>query len=187
MKSVVIWFTGLSGAGKSTIAELVRDKLARKGGAVFILDGDELRAKYPQPLGFGFDDVMENNRRAVEYCQKVLPRYRYVLVTIVSPIRSARENARRQFSACFMECYVKASINSVMQRDPKGHYARFKIGLSNSMIGLPGGLAYEVPEAPDILLDTDRYSAAQLAEQTVEKIKAFERSLSAGLPETAKS
>ncbi len=152
---VVVWLTGLSGSGKTTIATALRTELEERGCRVETLDGDEIRANLSPDLGFSSQEREQHNRRVI-YIARLLSRHGVVvLVPLISPIRAVREDARRQLHP-FLEVYVKASLEACMQRDPKGLYRRALAGEVKQMTGL--AQPYEEPLAPDLVIDTERLS-----------------------------
>jgi adenylylsulfate kinase len=152
---LVAWFTGLSGAGKSSIAVEAASLLSARGLSVEIVDGDVLRQSLARPLGFSAADVMESNNIAVDVCAGLRRSTDVVLVPRISPLRLARQIARQELGEGFIEVYVKASIKTVERRDPKGLYERARNAQGEVPIGLPGGLPFEVPEEADLILDTE--------------------------------
>lgn len=163
----VAWFTGLSGSGKSTIAELVVARLGDAGWRVTVLDGDAVRARYPDPLGFTPADIRENNRRIAELCVEALPVSDVILVPVISPFRDARAAARARIGAAFLEVYVRAGLATVRRRDPKGLYADADAGRRPPMIGLREDVPYEAPEGAEVVLDTEQLSASALADALI--------------------
>lgn len=149
MSGCVIWFTGLSGAGKTTLAVALRHYLAAHGQRVELLDGDVLRQGLCADLGFSPADRDENIRR-VTYVAKYLSRQGVAtLCAFVSPYRAARDFARRE-TTNFVEVYVACSLAECMRRDPKGLYAR-------DVPDLTGVTApYEAPLDPEVVVHTDR-------------------------------
>lgn len=150
-----VWMTGLPGAGKSTLAVLLRDKLGHQGRLVEVLDGDEVRKGLSRDLGLSREDREEHARR-VSYLAKVLSRNRVVsVVALISPYRSSRESAKGTIGADrFIEVYVKASLAVCEKRDPKGLYAKARRGEITNMTGIQD--PYEEPLSPDIVVDTDK-------------------------------
>ena len=164
---LVVWFTGLSGSGKSTIAEIAADKLSNRGFLAKVVDGDEIRRTVARHLGFSPEDVMESNRVAIRMCSDLRQGCDVVLVSRVSPFRSARSVARKAIGQGFVEVYVKASLEAVSSRDPKGLYERAKKGETGPLIGMPEGVPFETPDNPEILLDTESFDQHTLAERLV--------------------
>jgi len=177
---LIAWFTGLSGSGKSTIARAAQDLLTGRGFSVETVDGDALRRTRARHLGFSTDDVMEANGLAIQVCSDLRQNCDVVLVSRISPLRRAREIARQTLGEGFIEVYVKASAEAVAQRDPKGLYERARTG-GDIPIGMPGGLVFEEPVDPDLLLDTDQCDQQSLAEALSDFIQSWIRSRRSGV------
>ncbi len=159
-RGVCVWFTGLPGAGKSTLAELVAAQLRARGRAVEVLDGDAVRQHFSRGLGFSREDRIENVRR-VAYVAGLLVRHGVVvLVALISPYRDARAQAR-QLAGEFLEVYVRCPLEVLVSRDPKGLYARALRGEVPNFTGVSD--PYEEPETPDLVVDTDREAPEQSA------------------------
>lgn len=165
---LVAWFTGISGSGKTTIAELVAARLTPLGLRVCILDGDAVRASAHRHLGFSPADIRENNRLLAMLCRDALANHDVVLVPVISPFRDAREGARRVLGAAFAEIYVKASLTEVARRDPKGLYQRVQAGELRGFIGIAPEVPYEPPDQPDLVLDTEQDGPGACASRLVE-------------------
>lgn len=147
----VLWFTGLSGSGKTTTAKAVEASLRARGIAVERLDGDELRETICKGLGFSREDRLENIRR-IAYVAKLLSRHGVVvLVSAITPYREMREYARGAVPG-FAEVYVRCSLEACEQRDVKGLYAKARRGEIAAFTGISD--PYEEPEAPDLVIDT---------------------------------
>ena len=128
-KPALIWFTGLSGAGKTTLAQALAKQLRASSYPTFILDGDELRNGMNSDLGFSTKDRNENVRRVTELAKLLIKQEAIVLVALISPIREQREWARKQFDANeFIEVFVDAPLDVCIQRDPKKLYVRAQEG-----------------------------------------------------------
>jgi adenylyl-sulfate kinase len=156
----IFWFTGLSGAGKSTIAEGVARDMVSQGYRVIVLDGDQVRARFHRNLGFTAPDIIENNTMIATLCAESRAHADIVLVPIISPFRTSRALARARLSPGFFEIYIKAGLDTVERRDVKGLYAKAKAGEIDGVIGFsPKAVPYEVPENPDLAIDTERCSA----------------------------
>ncbi len=164
-----VWFTGLSGAGKSTIANLVDKRLHALGLHSYILDGDNVRHGLNRDLGFTDEDRVENLRRVAEVAKLMTEAGLIVLVSFISPFRAERAGARAMFADDeFIEVFVDTSLQVAEQRDDKGLYAKARRGELPHFTGVDS--PYEAPESPDLRLQTDRYSADVLAEQVVSKL-----------------
>jgi len=150
----IFWFTGLSGAGKSTIADSFEKQLFDQGQTVFSLDADDLRKKLNADLGFSMKDRAENVRRAAETARLLQDAGVIVLATFISPTRTIRKQAREiAREEMFLEIYVKASLETCIARDPKGFYKKALDGEIKNYTGIASG--YESPDNPELVLDTD--------------------------------
>ncbi len=161
-----LWFTGLSGAGKSTIANLVEKRLLAMGRHTYLLDGDNVRHGLNNDLGFTDEDRVENIRRVAEVARLMVDAGLVVLVSFISPFRAERKMARRMFEdGEFLEVFVDTPLEVAEQRDAKGLYAKARAGLLHNFTGIDS--PYEIPENPDFVLDTGKHSAEALAESLV--------------------
>lgn len=164
-KGVVVWMTGLPGAGKSTLAQLVGEKMRKGfGQRVEILDGDEIRRGISRDLGFSREDREEHAHR-VSYVAKLLARNGVVaIVALISPYRTSRAQAREVIGPdMFVEVYIKAPLAVCEQRDPKGLYAKARRGEINNMTGIQD--PYEEPLNPDLTIDTSAMTADKSADE----------------------
>ncbi len=151
-RSRVIWLTGLPGAGKSTIADALERKLLSMGLHTYVLDGDSVRTGLNRDLGFTPEDRAENVRRVAETAKLMMDAGLIVIVSLVSPFRGDRRAARGLFAADdFAEVWVDTPSDVVVQRDPKGLYAKAKAGTLPNMTGV--GQGYEPPEHPDLVVN----------------------------------
>jgi bifunctional enzyme CysN/CysC len=165
-KPSVLWFTGLSGAGKSTIANLVETELHRRGCHTYMLDGDNVRHGLNKDLGFTQADRVENIRRIAEVARLMTDAGLIVLVSFISPFRSERRMARELFDEGeFLEVFVDTPLAIAEQRDPKGLYAKARTGELANFTGIDS--PYEPPEHAELRLDTTSLSAEDCAEQVV--------------------
>jgi len=166
-----LWFTGLSGAGKSTIANLVERRLHALGYHTYLLDGDNVRHGINKDLGFTPEDRVENIRRIAEVAHLMVDAGLIVLVSVISPYRSERRSARELFAQGeFMEVFVDAPLAVCEERDPKGLYRKARAGEIRNFTGIDS--PYERPEAPDVHLLTAGQRPEQLAEQLAERLLA---------------
>jgi bifunctional enzyme CysN/CysC len=165
----LLWFTGLSGAGKSTIANLVEKKLFALGRHSFLLDGDNVRHGLNRDLGFTDADRVENIRRVGEVAKLMTDAGLIVLTAFISPFRAERELVRRMLpEGRFVEIHIDTPLADAEQRDVKGLYAKARAGNLANFTGIDS--PYEPPEAPDIHIDTTATSAEDAAETIVERI-----------------
>jgi adenylylsulfate kinase len=160
-KGVVLWLYGLSGSGKSTIANEVERVLHGEGRMTVILDGDNLRTGLNSNLGFSDEDRTENVRRVAETAKLLAGQGIIDLVSVITPLRRHRAAAREIIGPDFHEIYVKADFDTCAERDPKGLYAKAKEGKIGQFTGKDSG--FEEPEDPALLLDTQARSIDQCA------------------------
>ncbi|MCA3275783.1 MAG: sulfate adenylyltransferase subunit CysN [Roseomonas sp.] len=169
-RPLLLWFTGLSGSGKSTIANLVEQALFAAGRHCYSLDGDNLRHGLCRDLGFTDADRVENIRRAGEVAKLMMDAGLIVLASFITPFRADRRMLRELIGAeDFLEIHVDAPIETCMARDPKGLYAKAKAGLIPNFTGL--GSPYEPPETPDIRLGTGASTAEDCAAQVLAALR----------------
>ena len=170
-KPAVLWFTGLSGSGKSTIANLVERQLYDRGVRTFLLDGDNVRHGLNRDLGFADADRVENIRRVGEVAKLFTQAGILVLCSFISPFRAERRMVRELLpEGEFIEVFVDTPIEDCMKRDPKGLYAKALKGEIAHFTGVTS--PYEEPEAAELTIDTSKLSAVQAAEQVVEALKS---------------
>jgi bifunctional enzyme CysN/CysC len=168
-RPAVLWFTGLSGAGKSTIANLVEKKLVARGRHTFLLDGDNVRHGLNRDLGFTEADRIENIRRVGEVARLMTDAGLIVLTAFISPFRAERRMVRRMIpDGEFIEVFVDTPLAEAEKRDAKGLYAKARSGELKNFTGIDS--PYEVPEAPEIRIDTTQVSAEQAADLIVEEL-----------------
>ena len=136
MNTKVLWFTGLSGSGKTTIANLLIENFRGRKISYEVFDGDEVRKRFHGHLGFTKEDIIENNRLIIELCKKFYGKVDFILVPIISPFKISRENARKEFGSNFIEIFFDCPYNECKKRDVKGHYKQAEIGELKNFIGL---------------------------------------------------
>ena len=165
-RPAILWFTGLSGAGKSTIANLVEQKLHAAGRHTMLLDGDNVRHGLNRDLGFTEADRVENIRRAGEVAKLMTEAGLIVLCSFISPYHAEREMVRRLVpEGEFIEVFVDTPIEECMRRDPKGLYAKAKAGKIKNFTGFDA--PYEAPQAAEIHLRTVNQSPEQLTQEVL--------------------
>jgi bifunctional enzyme CysN/CysC len=169
-KAAVLWFTGLSGAGKSTIANLVEKQLLALGKHTYLLDGDNVRHGLNRDLGFTDADRVENIRRVAEVSKLMVDAGLIVLVSFISPFRAERRMARRLVDEGeFFEVHVDTPLAVAEQRDVKGLYRKARRGELKNFTGIDS--PYEPPESPEIYLDTTQATPEKAAEDIVERLR----------------
>jgi bifunctional enzyme CysN/CysC len=170
-RPAVLWFTGLSGAGKSTIANLVERRLHAQGRHTMILDGDNVRHGLNRDLGFTEADRVENIRRVAEVAKLFVEAGLIVLVSFISPYRAERMLARDCVAEGeFLEIFVDTPVEECRRRDPKGLYRKADAGQLRNFTGVDA--PYEAPQKPEIRLDTPNFTPEELAEQVFAELRA---------------
>ncbi len=170
-KPGILWFTGLSGAGKSTIANLVEQKLAAAGRHTYSLDGDNVRHGLNRDLGFTDADRVENIRRIGEVARLMVDAGLIVTCSFISPFRSERQMVRDLVSEGeFIEVFVDAPLDVCIERDPKGLYKKAQAGEIKNFTGFDS--PYETPESPELVVKTAEMSAEAAAEEVIEQLVA---------------
>jgi bifunctional enzyme CysN/CysC len=169
-RPAVLWFTGLSGAGKSSVANALEQALFQRGHHSYLLDGDNVRHGLNRDLGFTDEDRVENIRRIGEVARLMADAGLVVLTAFISPFRSDRAMVRELMAAGeFVEIYVKASLETCEDRDPKGLYAKARAGAIRHFTGIDS--PYEPPEHPEIVVDTERLSIEESVDAVLEFLK----------------
>jgi bifunctional enzyme CysN/CysC len=165
-RPVILWFTGLSGAGKSTVANIVEQRLHLAGYHTTLLDGDNVRHGLCRDLGFTEADRVENIRRVGEVAKLLTESGLIVLCSFISPYRAEREMVRNLVAAGeFIEVFIDTPIDDCIRRDPKGLYAKAKAGKIQNFTGFDA--PYECPISPEVHLHTIGYEPTQLADQVL--------------------
>jgi bifunctional enzyme CysN/CysC len=170
-RPAVLWFTGLSGAGKSTIANLVEKKLAAMGRHTYLLDGDNVRHGLNKDLGFTEADRVENIRRVAEVARLMVDAGLIVMTAFISPFRSERAMARGQLAdGEFIEIHVDTPLAVAEERDVKGLYKKARRGEIANFTGISS--PYEPPEAPELVVNTHTQTAEEAADSIIAKLKS---------------
>ncbi len=165
-QSGLIWFTGLSASGKSTIAHAVEKELFDRGIRVYVLDGDNVRHGLNSNLGFSPEDRKENIRRIAEVSRLMIDAGILVLAAFISPFREDRARVREIFQKdLFAEIYIKCSLEECEKRDPKGQYQKARNGIIKYYTGVSS--PYEEPEAPQLVIDTENMGLEESVEAVV--------------------
>ena len=171
-KGVVIWFTGLSGSGKSTVANEVAYKLHTMGKVAYILDGDNIRHGLNKDLGFSPEDREENIRRISEVASLFADAGVITLTAFISPYRKDRDFCRSLVGeGRFIEAYTKASLETCEKRDTKGLYKKAREGIIKEFTGIDA--PYEHPLNPELIIDTDVENVEESAEKVMKVLTQF--------------
>ena len=167
--SFLIWFTGLSGSGKSTIANLVEQQLFEQGIKTYTLDGDNIRKGINNDLTFSPEDRTENIRRIAEIANLMVDAGLVVLAAFVSPYKKDRENVRNIVkNSNFVEVFINTSVEECERRDVKGLYKKARAGEIKNMTGISA--PYEAPQQPDIEIKTEETSIKEAVKQIIDHI-----------------
>ncbi len=169
--AAVLWFTGLSGSGKSTVANAVEKELNQKYHAhTYLLDGDNIRTGLNKDLGFSAEDRTENIRRIGEVAKLFVDAGLIVLTAFISPFREDRKTVRDLLEAGdFVEIFVQCPLEVCEQRDPKGLYQKARLGEIQNFTGLNS--PYEEPESPELTLDTSVLTVMECVERVIQYLK----------------
>jgi len=176
-KGFTLWFTGLSGAGKTTLARMVEDQLIARGHKVEVLDGDVIRTNLSKGLGFSKEDRDTNIRRIGFVCNLLTRNDVVAIAAAISPYREVRDELRRDIGA-FVEVYVRCPIAVLAERDVKGLYKKALAGEIKNFTGVDD--PYESPLAAEVVVETDIETPEQSAARIISKLE--EMSLLAALP-----
>lgn len=170
-KSKVLWLTGLSGTGKSTLAVHVERELHKLGVKTYILDGDNLRFGINCDLRFSAEDRKENIRRIAEISKLFVEAGIVMIVAAISPFNQDRQQARQKFAEGeFVEIFVKCSLEECERRDPKGLYKKARAGEITSFTGISS--PYEEPLNPELIVESDKQSLEEMVQQVLTYLKA---------------
>ena len=168
-KACTIWMSGLSGAGKSTIANALEKRLYAMGKKTMILDGDNVRMGVKNNLGFSDEDRIENIRRIAEVAKLMNDAGLIVITAFISPYRQDRRNAKKIIGRDFREVYVSTSIEECEKRDVKGLYKAAREGKIAYFTGISS--PYEVPENPDVTIDTEKMGVEECVDQILRQLQ----------------
>ncbi|MCO4851357.1 adenylyl-sulfate kinase [Bacillus vallismortis] len=169
-KSCVLWFTGLSGSGKSVLANAVDEKLYQMGIQSYVLDGDNIRHGLNKDLGFQTEDRIENIRRIGEVSKLFVDSGQMILTAFISPFREDRDMVRALFpQGEFFEIYVKCPLHVCERRDPKGLYQKARNGEIKHFTGIDS--PYEAPLSPDFIVESDQISISDGADIIIAELQ----------------
>lgn len=170
-RACAVWFTGLSGAGKSTIATLVERKLVARGFHTYLLDGDNVRRGLNKDLGFTAVDRIENMRRAGEVARLLVDAGLIVLCAFIAPFRAERRMLRQMLKPGeYIEAYVDAPFEICRKRDPKGLYARAERGEIPNFTGIDS--PYEIPDSPELVLRSSDSGPEDLCDRVIAHLRS---------------
>ena len=154
----IIWLTGLSGAGKTTLCKKIKSYL--KNNKCLLVDGDLFRKKNKQ-FSFSKKSIIKNNLYIIDYCKKKFNRYDYILVSVLSPLKKSRKYAYKIFKENYFEIYIFASLQTLIKRDTKGLYNLSRKGLIKNLIGYNSKINYEKSDHKHIRINTNKFTIKQ--------------------------
>ena len=164
----IVWLTGMSGSGKSTLAEYIKDTYQKEGYSVRIIDGDDIRDRDVEKLGFGRKDVEVNNLRIAKLCLESKDSgFDLILVPVISPYDEVRKKTRSLLEPYYHLVYVEADIDSLKKRDTKGLYKAADQGLINNLIGYSEINPYDKPSDADFVVNTDNNTLLDDSKQSL--------------------
>ncbi|MBN1880134.1 adenylyl-sulfate kinase [bacterium] len=168
MKGYTVWFTGLSGSGKSALGNRLAQEIRKRGQPVEIIDGDVIRRSLSKGLGFSKEDRDENIRRVGHVCSYLTATERVAIAACISPYASIR-NRNRDLIGEFVEVYCKCSVQECAKRDPKGLYLKAFAGEIKGFTGVDD--PYEAPENPEVLVETDKETIEESLSKIIVKLE----------------
>jgi adenylyl-sulfate kinase len=169
-KEMIIWLTGLSGSGKSTIGNLLKYELENEGNTVEWYDGDRVRKELKRESDFSKSGILNNSYELIDKIKHIKSRTDFIIVSVITPYREVREYARKIFGKEYFEVYVKCDKNTLIKRDTKGLYQKALNGEIDNLIGFSEKIPYEDPLKPDLLLETNLITPEYAVEKLINEI-----------------
>ena len=166
----ILWFTGLSGTGKSTLAKILNGKLSQLNFKVKIIDGDNFRKKNKNDNNFSKTNIIKNNISIINHVKKIQNKYDFILVAVISPLVKTRNIARIKFGKNYFEIYVKCKIKTLEKRDTKKLYAKAKKNIIKNLIGYNSKIKYEISKYKKITINTDKLSKFKSIKTIIKKV-----------------
>ena len=166
----ILWFTGLSGTGKSTLAKILNSKLSQLNFKVKIIDGDNFRKKNKNDNNFSKTNIIKNNISIINHVKKIQTKYDFILVSVISPLLKTRNIARIKFGKNYFEIYVKCKIKTLEKRDTKKLYSKARKNMIQNLIGYNSNIKYELSKYKRIIINTDKLSKFKSIKTIFEKI-----------------
>ena len=166
----ILWFTGLSGTGKSTLAKILSSKLSQLNFKVKIIDGDDFRKKNKKNNNFSKTNIIKNNLSIINNVKKIQKKYDFILVSVISPLLKTRNIARIKFGKNYFEIYVKCKIETLEKRDTKKLYAKAKKNIIKNLIGYNSKIKYEMSRYKKITINTDKLSKFKYIKTIIKRV-----------------
>lgn len=171
MLSKIIWFTGLSGAGKTTLSLILKKKLEKYNLKIKLVDGDNFRKQNKVKNKFTKLNIIENNLKIIEYVKNIHKKYDFTIVSVISPLKKTRLKAKKIFAENYNEVYVKCSISKLVKRDTKGLYKLAKKNKIKNLIGFNSKINYESTNYKKIVINTGLLNKQNSIKKILLKIK----------------
>ena len=171
MLSKIVWFTGLSGAGKTTLSLILKKKLEKYNLKIKLVDGDNFRKQNKVKNKFTKLNIIENNLKIIEYVKNIHKKYDYTIISVISPLKKTRIKARKIFGENYNEVYVKCSISKLVKRDTKGLYKLAKKNKIKNLIGFNSKIKYESTNYKKIVINTGLLNKQNSIKKILLKIK----------------
>lgn len=172
---MIIWCTGLSGSGKTTICNLLTDLLKSNNLSVEWYDGDRVREELKIESDFSKEGILKNNFEVINKINKVKDKVDYIIISLITPFNKVREHARKTFGKDYFEVYLKCDKDTLIERDTKGLYKKALDGELDNLIGFSDKIPYEEPLKPDLLLETNLISPTDAVQKILNDLKILIR------------
>ena len=168
---MVIWFLGMSGAGKSTIACELEQRLKKLNYSVKWINGDIFRKTTSTPGSFTKKEILNNNYRIIQHCKELIDKSDFLIVSVISPYEQTRSFARESFGCRYFEVFVECPIDELVKRDTKGLYKKALNGQIDNLIGFSEKSVYQRPRNPDIVINTLELSVDESVETLLKELR----------------
>ena len=166
----IVWFTGLSGVGKTTLAKILNNELLKLNFRVKIIDGDVFRKKNKNNNIFSKTNIVKNNLSIISHVKEIQNKYDFILISVISPLLKTRNFAKIRFGEQYFEIYVKCKIRTLEKRDTKKLYAKAKKNLIKNLIGYNSKIKYEISKYKKITIDTDKLNKSEAVKIIMKKV-----------------
>lgn len=173
MSAKILWFTGLSGAGKTTLSKKLEFLLKKKNKKIKVLDGDVFRKKNKQKNNFTKQNILNNNYSIIKYIKTFSNRYDFILVSVISPLSKTRRYAKKIFKENYFEIFVNCKIKTLEKRDPKKLYKKARLKIIKNLIGYNSKIKYQNSNYPVIKLNTDKLTKKECINLIYKKIRRY--------------
>lgn len=170
LKSKIVWFTGLSGSGKSSLSKIIKLKLLKKKYKIFLIDGDVFRKKKNVRNKFTKKEIIQNNLKIIDYIKNIRTKYDFIFVSVISPLKITRQKAHDLFKDRYYEIYIKCNIKTLVKRDTKGLYALAKKKIIKNLIGFNSKIKYEMTNYNKLVINTSKHNLANCSKKIINHI-----------------